>query len=387
MYVNIGSLLIFLLIIFILFKIKNLPNINFYKEYINLCKKLLRLYPEEEEQNESPFFSICIPVYNMEKYINISIFTVLNQSFRDFEIVIINDFSLDNTENIIKNLQYNNPQIRLINHKENFGIYRSRVDAIKNSKGKFIIFLDPDDLFPNPDFLRDLYEYNLINNIDIIEYTVLMQNENRNRIYYSLDHRINHFHNFNEEIIYHDHLSNILFFENNHYSDVFCRCIWNKMVRKEVFNKTINFLGNRAYEKDHFDFGEDTIINILNFEFASNYSNLNLVGYLYNFRDNSISHAKEGKEIQLKLGLSAFFFYKLFYKYVKYFNKDLNYLYFDIKAFDYYIDYIKQFSSNSNTKQSVIYFYKSLLKENNISFEFKEYAKQFIINFNKNPIK
>ena len=130
-----------------------------------------------------------------------------------------------------------------------------------------------------------------------------------------------------------------------------------------------------------------TIINILNFEFASNYSNLNLVGYLYNFRDNSISHAKEGKEIQLKLGLSAFFFYKLFYKYVKYFNKDLNYLYFDIKAFDYYIDYIKQFSSNSNTKQSVIYFYKSLLKENNISSEFKEYAKQFIINFNKNPIK
>jgi len=102
MYVNIGSLLIFLLIIFILFKIKNLPNINFYKEYINLCKKLLRLYPEEKEQNESPFFSICIPVYNMEKYINISIFTVLNQSFRDFEIVIINDFSLDNTENIIK---------------------------------------------------------------------------------------------------------------------------------------------------------------------------------------------------------------------------------------------------------------------------------------------
>ena len=387
MYVNIGSLLIFLLIIFILFKIKNLPNINFYKEYINLCKKLLRLYPEEKEQNESPFFSICIPVYNMEKYINISIFTVLNQSFRDFEIVIINDFSLDNTENIIKNLQYNNPQIRLINHKENFGIYKSRVDAIKNSKGKFIIFLDPDDLFPNPDFLRDLYEYNLINNIDIIEYTVLMQNENRNRIYYSLDHRINHFHNFNEKIIYHDHLSNILFFENNHYSDVFCRCIWNKMVRKEVFNKTIHFLGNRAYEKDHFDFGEDTIINILNFEFASNYSNLNLVGYLYNFRDNSISHAKEGKEIQLKLGLSAFFFYKLFYKYVKYFNKDLNYLYFDIKAFDYYIEYIKQFSSNSNTKQSVIYFYKSLLKENNISSEFKEYAKQFIINFNKNPIK
>ena len=373
------SILIELLIIFLLLKSKNFEDIKTNKEYINLCKKAIKLY-EEKKDNIKPFFTICIPVYNMEKYIEISLLSVLNQSFRNFEIVIINDHSLDNSENIIKKLQSNNSQIKMINHDQNYGIYQSRVDAIRNSKGKYIIFLDPDDLFCNADLLRDLYEFNLNKNLDFIEFAVIIQEESKKKLYYPLEHRRNHFHNFNEEIIYQPYLSNILFFEKNEYSDVFCRCIWNKMVKKQIFEKTINFLGNRTYQQIHFNLAEDTIINIINFEFAYNFSNLNLIGYMYNIREDSMSHSQEKKAKNLKMGQDIVFFYYLFYTYIKYFNKDLNYLYYDLKAFDYYIKYIIQKSCSSLKKKPILNFYNNLIREKNISSEFKKYAKRFLRN-------
>lgn len=381
---NIGNIVILLIIIFVLYISLRKIDLRFYRSYINICKKLIKVNKEEVNIKIPPFYSICIPVYNMEKYIQMSIISVLNQSFRNFEIVIINDFSDDNSENIIKKLQYENPNIKLINNPENLGIYKSRVEAIKNSKGNYIIFLDPDDLFSNSNLLRDLFEFNIIYNVDIIEFQALRQEE-EHILYYSLDHRVNHFHNYNQSIINQPYLSNILFFENNKYSHVFCRCIWNKMVRKEILYKTINFLGNRAYIKKHFDFAEDTIINILNYEYASNYSNINLIGYMYNFRKNSISHDNKSKEFNYKIGCCLFFFYQLFYKYINNFQKDINYLLFDLKEFDYYFNYIKEYNVRSYEKKAIINFYRLLMDDSNKSGELKIYAKKFLFNFLKTP--
>ena len=219
-------------------------------------------------------------------------------------------------------MQSKNAQIRLINHKNNLGIYESRVDAIKNAKGNYIIFLDPDDLFSNQNLLKDLYQYNLIYNEDILEFLVMVNEESNNRLYYPWSHRWNHYHIFNEKIIHYPYLSDFLFFDKNKYSDVFCRCIWNKMIRKEVLYKTINFIGK---EKKHFNFAEDTIINILNFQFAYNYSNLNLIGYMYNIREESMSHSNKEKAADIKMSQNILYFYNLFYKYIKHFNKDLDY--------------------------------------------------------------
>ena len=275
-------------------------------------------------------------------------------------------------------MQSKNAQIRLINHKNNLGIYESRVDAIKNAKGNYIIFLDPDDLFSNQNLLKDLYQYNLIYNEDILEFLVMVNEESNNRLYYPWSHRWNHYHIFNEKIIHYPYLSDFLFFDKNKYSDVFCRCIWNKMIRKEVLYKTINFIGK---EKKHFNFAEDTIINILNFQFAYNYSNLNLIGYMYNIREESMSHSNKGKAADIKMSQNILYFYNLFYKYIKHFNKDLNYLYFDLKAFDYYFNYIKEYNCSYSNKKPIIQFYEKLFREKNISREFRQYTKNFIYHF------
>jgi glycosyltransferase involved in cell wall biosynthesis len=67
----------------------------------------------------------------------------MNQSFQDFEIVIVNDFSNDNTLNIINRIKLQNNKIRLVNHNKNLGLLATRIDCILNSSGKYIILNGP----------------------------------------------------------------------------------------------------------------------------------------------------------------------------------------------------------------------------------------------------
>ena len=98
-YYNYLLLMILLFFLMYSYNIKN--ELNIYKKYINECKELKR-FNITKIFNRNPFLSICLPVYNMEKYIEGSILSIINQSFQNFEIIIVNDNSNDNTENIIK---------------------------------------------------------------------------------------------------------------------------------------------------------------------------------------------------------------------------------------------------------------------------------------------
>lgn len=89
--------------------------------------------------------SIIVPVYNAEKFLNDTIKSVLDQTYSNFELLLVNDCSTDNSVKIIK--KYNDKRIKLINNKENSGAAVSRNNGIKESKGRFICFLDADDLW------------------------------------------------------------------------------------------------------------------------------------------------------------------------------------------------------------------------------------------------
>ena len=111
-----------------------------YKQFINECKQLKRFnITKIMNHNNNPYLSVCIPVYNMEKYLERAILSIINQSFQDFEIIIVNDNSNDNSQSIMKKIQTEDNRIIIINHLKNLGVYKSRGDAILNSKGKYII--------------------------------------------------------------------------------------------------------------------------------------------------------------------------------------------------------------------------------------------------------
>ena len=265
-----------------------------YKDYIKDCNKLKRFNISNSINNKTPYISICLPVYNMEKYIERALLSIINPKYFFW---IFNDNSIDNTINIIKNLQAEGFRIKIIEHNKNLGVYSSRVESIKNAKGKYILLMDPDDMILNQDLFQELFNYNLKYNLDIIEFSVFHQKEGRKTIFFPSKHELNHYHRFKKNIIYQPELSDIIFYKpnTNKNTEIICRTVWNKLIRKRVLLNSIDFIENDFHDK-YLITADDTPINILNFNFAKNYSNIYLPGYLYNIRAHSMSNGKNGKE-------------------------------------------------------------------------------------------
>lgn len=117
--------------------------------------------------NEKPEISIIIPVYNAEKYLENCLESIARQTFINFELLIFNDCSTDNSDNIIKKFITNNPDIKYQYSifENNIGDCSARNIGIKNACGSYICFLDADDKYA-PDYLALLYEEINITNSD-----------------------------------------------------------------------------------------------------------------------------------------------------------------------------------------------------------------------------
>lgn len=99
----------------------------------------------------NPIVTIITTTYNFKSYIRETIDSVLSQTFTDWEMIIIDDFSTDNTMDIVKEYVKKDKRIHLINHHKNWGIAKcdmSHNQALKHAHGKYIALLDGDDLWP-----------------------------------------------------------------------------------------------------------------------------------------------------------------------------------------------------------------------------------------------
>jgi glycosyltransferase involved in cell wall biosynthesis len=316
-------------------QIKYNNNIEYsFSNYILICEKKIRL-KLEKIYNQFPFISVCIPTYNTEKFIERSVLSVINQSFQDFEIIIVNDSSNDNTKNIIQKIQLEDKRIKIINHNTNLGSYHSRVEAVLNSKSKYILFLDSDDMLLNGNLFKEFHNYNKNKYYDIIEFLVCKKNEKKKEIYYPKSQRFNHNHRYRTKIIYQPELSSIIFYKPRTKTVTFiiCRTIWNKIYKREIQLKTIKYIGENYYNNRNLIMAEDTMINVINFCFANNYTNINLAGYLYIHKTKSISHGYKGIQHRIRQNISFLLYFNLLYKYIKDFNKDLNFLFYEMSPF------------------------------------------------------
>lgn len=97
-----------------------------------------------EYNKQDVFFSIIIPIYNSELYLETCIDSILNQNFEDFELLLVDDGSTDNSGEIGNRYADNNKRIKII-HKENGGQGSARNVALKIAIGEYIMFIDSDD--------------------------------------------------------------------------------------------------------------------------------------------------------------------------------------------------------------------------------------------------
>lgn len=104
-----------------------------------------------------PFFSIVVPMYNCEKYIKECLVSICRQKYNNYEVIVINDGSTDNSAIIVEQFSMNDKRIKLFCQK-NAGVASARNRGISKSRGSYIIFLDGDDLLVE-DGLEEVFRY------------------------------------------------------------------------------------------------------------------------------------------------------------------------------------------------------------------------------------
>lgn len=111
--------------------------------------------------------SVIVPVYNVEKYLKECIDSILVQTFKDFELILVDDCSTDGSRNICRELRDKYPNVTLICNIENKGPSISRNNAIAIAKGKYITFIDSDD-WVAPNYLYSMYAVAEKENADVV---------------------------------------------------------------------------------------------------------------------------------------------------------------------------------------------------------------------------
>jgi glycosyltransferase involved in cell wall biosynthesis len=134
--------------------------------------------------NKVPFLSIVIPVYNVEEYLERCFDSVIAQSFVDWEMIIIDDCSPDNSQQIIQRYQAKDARIRCILNEKNRGLGGARNIGVSNCKGEYILFIDSDDFISGQGTIEQLCAIALDNNLDVIDtpYRVIKDGEEVNRL-------------------------------------------------------------------------------------------------------------------------------------------------------------------------------------------------------------
>ena len=220
-----------------------------------------------------------------------SIRSVQNQNFSKIEIILVNDFSTDNTLKVIRKIKKYDSRIQIINNKKNMGILYSRSIGALASKGEFILTLDDDDMFFDYDIFDWVYKICKKDNLDIVGFKSILT---RNYKYHINKMKDNPFSNHKNNLILHQpELGRHPFLKNGSYNDI---NIWGKIIKTKIYKKSVNALGKKRYSK-YICWAEDTIIVFIIFNIAQSYKFTNKYGIIHLFSNSSASFTQPEKKI------------------------------------------------------------------------------------------
>lgn len=171
----------------------------------------------------TPLISVIIPIYNVEKYLNECVDSVLQQTYSKLEIILVNDGSPDNCGPICEDYAKQDTRI-VVMHKENGGLSDARNAGLDICKGEYISFIDSDD-FVHPQFIEILYQNLLEHDADIsfCDYVRFKKNDKLNTNYENP---------LQIKIFEGNQMITNLYDSNWYPKNV---VVWNKVYKKEVF--------------------------------------------------------------------------------------------------------------------------------------------------------
>lgn len=184
-----------------------------------------------ENLKKNPKISIIVPIYKVENHLEKCINSILNQTFRDFELILVNDGSPDNCGNICDLYKERDSRIKVI-HKKNGGLSSARNAGLDIAKGDYIGFVDSDD-YINKNMYEVLYNIAKNDNSDIVICDYKSVNKNNENYDDSIEkkYEVSRFNNIEA--------LNELYSDNN----IIFTVAWNKIYKRYLFNNLRYELG------------------------------------------------------------------------------------------------------------------------------------------------
>lgn len=218
------------------------------------------------------FISIVVPIYNSEFFLEKCFNSIENQSYQNFEVLMVDDGSTDGSESICKKFEMNNDKFRYIK-KDNSGVSATRNCGIENSTGKFLTFVDSDD-YIEENFLLDFVLNVKENGMAICGYNLLDSNNN---------HIAAYVHKTSEISI--KELYNLVLMDDSVYSFP-----WNKFYLLSIIKE------NGILFSEDIGYGEDLIFNVKYLNHIDNAIIISKANYNYIKHQNSTTGKKMSKE-------------------------------------------------------------------------------------------
>ena len=231
------------------------------------------------------FVSIIIPVYNIEKYIEECVNSVLVQSYKNFEVILVDDGSKDKSSIICDDLANLDNRIKVI-HKKNGGLSSARNAGIKVSKGDYIAFIDGDDYWDDKDFLKNAIDYLIHSNADFINYGLKKYYENEDIMQegkYIFDRNAIDINDKRKTLDY--------LISNNLYISSAC----TKLIKRQIIQDN-NLLFREGI------FSEDIDWSVRLLVCSKRIDVINKTPYVYRYRSNSISKTLGTKNVRDLIG-------------------------------------------------------------------------------------
>ena len=243
-----------------------------YEEFCELALNEKLINNKSIEYDNKPLISIIILSFNKKNELLKSIRSIQNQNFKNIEIIIVNDCSTDNSTSLFDYLLQTDPRIRIFHHMINMGCWRSRLDGIIYSRGKYIILFDAGDLYEDNYVLLDAYNIMEKNNLDSCKFLFRII-----RTFKNLTNSGVYFHiGYNPKIAYEP--NNIKALNSKVFS--FWGNIWNRLVRANTFTKAILLL-NELLLNIHKNVWDDVWFNEIINKASFSYTIFERVGYVY----------------------------------------------------------------------------------------------------------
>ena len=225
-------------------------SFNKAKYFLDKCLKGIMMNNQTLKLSDNPKVSAIIPAHNCERTISRAIKSVQNQDILNIEIIIVNDYSNDNTLSLIEEAAKIDPRIRIINNKKNMGIFYNRHIGVLSSKGEYIFHLDSDDMILDSDVFSTVTNIGDMGNFDLVTFRCVFAMHSFNLLNAGI--KENYFSDYPRNLtLYQPELGLFSFRPGKEYGKYVLieSYIWVTCVKTSVYQKVSQKIGEARYTR------------------------------------------------------------------------------------------------------------------------------------------